>query len=224
MTFAITIPEPATMRVGKEDYVALPVGTELHRIHPNAFGSTQFNNTDRGNARFSPIRADTGALIPTIYGAQTFGCAVCEVILRSPDVPLIDPATGLPPFQIVYPADFRDCSHSVIRIDIELNLVSLTIAGQRKIGVDGNALLVGPRSTYPTTRAWAEKIHTQCPGAHGIYYSSYQYGPDYAVVLFEDRLPAGALSHISSRLVPESPCHDDIRTLAGSLSIEYEDV
>ncbi|GAA3273919.1 hypothetical protein GCM10020258_51330 [Sphingomonas yabuuchiae] len=127
------------------------------------------------------------------------------MILRSPDVPLIDPATGLPPFQIVYPADFRDCSHSVIRIDIELNLVSLTIAGQRKIGVDGNALLAGPRSTYPTTRAWAEKIHTQCPGAHGIYYSSYQYGPDYAVVLFEDRLPAGAF--LTSRAASSRRAH-----------------
>ena len=30
MKFAITIPDPDHMRVGKEDYVSLPGGTELH--------------------------------------------------------------------------------------------------------------------------------------------------------------------------------------------------
>jgi hypothetical protein len=224
MKFAITIPDPDHMRVGKEDYVSLPGGTELHRIHPNAFGAAQFNDTDRGNARFSPIRSAAGAIIPTIYGAQSFGSAASEVILRCADVPTIDPATGLPPFQIVYPADYRNFSHSVVRTTADLSLVNLTVTGQRKVGVNGNALLAGPSSTYPATRAWAERIHAACPSAQGIYYSSYQYGPDFAVVLFGDRIPPGTLLDLSSRAVPDSPCHDEVRVLASSLSIEYEDV
>ncbi|WP_037155794.1 RES family NAD+ phosphorylase [Rhizobium freirei] len=224
MRFDMTIPDSSTMRVGKEAYVALAKDTELHRIHPTAYKAEQFNPTAAGDARFSPIRNASGAIIPTIYAAQTFDCAACEIILRCPDTLPIDPKTGLPTFQIVFPADFKAYGHSIVRTTAELNLVDFTNAGQRKIGVNQNALLAGPRSTYPATRAWAERIHAACPKAQGIYYSSAQFGPDFAVVLFGDRVPPGVLDPISSRSVPDAACHADIRSLANSLSIEYEDL
>jgi len=222
--FMLSIPDPSTMRVGKEDYIQLPKGTELHRIHRTKFGATGFNSTPAGNARFSPIRDKVGSIIPTIYAGQTFDCATCEIILRSPDTPSVDKTTGLPTFQIVFPSDFADYSHSVIRTTLELNLVDLTVAGQRKIGVSHNALLAGPRKTYPSTRGWAEQIHSSCPHAQGIYYSSFQLGPRFALLLFGDRMPATALEERSTRLVVDKPCHDEIVSLANSLSIEYENV
>jgi hypothetical protein len=224
MRFDLTIPNPSTMRVGKEAYVTLDKGTELHRIHPAAYKAEQFNPTAAGDARFSPIRNASGAIIPTIYAAQTFDCAACEIILRCPDTLLLDPTTGLPTFQIVVPADFKAYNHSIVTTTAELNLVDLTNAGQRKIGVNQNALLAGPRSTYPATRAWAERIHAICPKAQGIYYSSAQFGPDFAIVLFGDRVPDGVLDPESSRLVADAACHSDIRSLANSLSIDYEDI
>lgn len=223
MGFKLTIPGPHLMRVGKETYKALPSGTVLHRIHQTAFQANQFNGTDRGNARFSPIRNPAGTIVPTIYGAESFECAACEIILRCPDVPP-QVGTGPIPLQISYPADYAHHSHSEIRTTIDIELVDLTVAGQRMIGVNGNALLAGPRSTYGATRGWAEAIHLACPRSHGLYYSSYQYGPEFAVVLFGDRLPPDALTTISTRAVADAGCHDEVRKLAQTLSIEYEDV
>jgi hypothetical protein len=224
MRFELAIPDPATIRLGRQSYVTLKGGTELHRLHPEAYKAAQFNGTDKGNACFSPIRDASGQVIPTIYGGQSFACVACEIILRCPDVPPTDPKTGLPTLQIVYPSDFASYRHSVIRTTIDLKLVDLTIAGQRRLGVNQNALLAGPKSTYPVTRAWAERIHAGCPDAQGLYYSSFQYGPDFAIVLFGDRLPAGALKRVRSRPVSGGPCHGEIVALAQSLSIEYVDI
>ncbi|MGE4306787.1 MAG: RES family NAD+ phosphorylase [Novosphingobium sp.] len=224
MRFDLTIPDPSTMRVGKEAYISLAQGTELHRIHSAAYTADQFNPADAGDARFSPIRDADGAIIPTIYAAQTFPCATCEIILRCPDTPPTNPKTGLPTFQIVYPADFKAHNHSIAKTTAALKLLDLTNAGQRKIGVNHNALLAGPRSTYPATRAWAEYIHATCPKAQGIYYSSVQFGPDFAILLFGDRLGADILDTVETRSVADLACHAEIRAVAESLSIDYEDV
>ena len=224
MKFELTIPDPATLKTGKVSYVELSGGTVLHRIHPTSYKPNEFNGTDKGNARFSPIRDAAGAIVPTIYGAQSFECAACEIILRCPDFPATIPSTVVPTLPIVYPVDYRDYSHSAVETTTALTLVDLTIAGQRKIGVNANALLAGPKSTYGATRRWAEAIHTSCLGAQGIYYGSFQYGPQFAVVLFGDRVARGALKPISTRLIADAPCHSELRAIADSLSIEYEDV
>lgn len=223
MRFSIKIPLPATMKVGKEAYQFLKAGTELHRIHPDAFGSTQFNDTDKGNARFSPIRDAAKTIIPTIYAAQSFECAACEIILRCPDTPP-RVRTSVAPRDIVYPSDYRAHAHSHVRTTADLNLVSITTADQRKIGVNANGLLAGPKSTYALTRGWAERIHQTCPDAQGLYYNSHQYGPEFAVVLFGDRVPDDILEALGKRLIPDPVCHDEIQKLADSLSIDYEDV
>jgi hypothetical protein len=222
--FDLTIPDPSAIRVGKVAYVTLAAGMALHRIHPAAYKAAQFNATAAGDARFSPIRDEAGVIIPTIYAAQSFACAACEIILRCPDTPPTDPKTGLAPFQIVYPADFSAYNHSEIRTNEALLLVDLTNAGQRKAGVSHNALLAGPRSTYPITRAWAERIYAACPAAQGLYYSSVQFGPEFAVLLFGTRVGADILSSGVTRGVAEAACHAEIRAIGQSLSIEYENV
>ncbi|WP_256215368.1 RES domain-containing protein [Sphingobium sp. AP50] len=152
------------MRVGKEDYHLLKAGTDLHRIHAQLFGSSQFNDSEKGHARFSPIRDGSGAVIPTLYAAQSFECATCEIILRCPDTPPRARMTMAPP-DIVHPSDYRQHAHSHLRTMHDLNLVSLTATAQRKIGLPGNGLLAGPRSTYPVTRNWAAHIHVHCTSA-----------------------------------------------------------
>jgi hypothetical protein len=107
MWFDLMLPAPSTMRVGKEVYVEFDAGTGLHCIHPAVYKAEQFNPTASGDASFSPIRDAKGAIIPTIYATKTFACAACEFILRCPDVPPVDPKTGLPTFQTVCPADNR---------------------------------------------------------------------------------------------------------------------
>lgn len=223
MRFSIKIPQPATMKVGKEDYHLLKAGTSLHRIHPKVFEATQFNDSDKGSARFSPIRDAGGSIIPTIYAGQSFECATCEIILRCPDTPP-RVRTSIAPPDIVYPADFRLHAHSEVRTTQDLKLVSITSTGQRKIGISGNGLLAGPRRSYPVTRSWAERIHMTCPSAHGLYYISYQYGPEFALLLFGDRVPGDILEAVSTRSVADPVCHAEIQKIADALSIDYEDV
>lgn len=70
MRFDLRILELGQMREGKARLHAIGAGVALHRIHPSRFGSTRFNDTDRGDAGFSPIREPDGSIVPTIYGEQ----------------------------------------------------------------------------------------------------------------------------------------------------------
>ena len=222
MKFTLTIPSPQTMKIGKETFVTLDAETDLHRLHLSQYVATQFNNSGKGSARFSPICKTDGSVIPTIYAAQSFETAVCEIILRCPDDMLSE--DDMPSETIVFPSDFADYSHSHIRLKKSVLLVDLTTSGQRKIGIDRNVLVTGPTFTYPDTRAWAEKIHAACPSAQGLYYTSLQNGPEYAVVLFGDRVPQDAFEGLSTRTLVEEECHDEVCSIADSLSIDYVEV
>ena len=88
---------------------------------------------------------------------------------------------------VVSARDYQHHQHSELRTLGALDLVDLTAVGQRAVGLVGNALLSGGSLHYPATRAWAEAIHFHVPWAQGIYYTSYQAGPDFALILFGDR-------------------------------------
>lgn len=103
MRVSLKIPNPATMKVGKEEYHLLKAGTELHRVHLDQYGSDEFNGTDKGDARFSPIRDAGGTIIPTIYAAESFECAACEIILRCPDSPHRNRTKVAPPRSSILP-------------------------------------------------------------------------------------------------------------------------
>lgn len=197
----------------------LPAGTDLHRIHHGDYGPCQFNATDRGDARFSPIRDAGGEIIPTIYAAQSFRCASCEIILRAPDA-VPDPGE----MTVVSPRDFDEYRHSAIRTRHALRLVDLTAMGQRALGLMGNALLSGGTLHYPATRAWAEAIHAHVSWADGLYYTSYQCGPEFAMVLFGDRCPDILEEAAPSRPVRAASVEDEIRGIGELIGIDYTDL
>ena len=64
----------------------------------------------------------------------------------------------------------------------------------------------------------------RCPDPDAIYYSSFQYGPRFAVMLFGDRTDGGIVTPVATRSVSAADCHAEIVTVARQLSIEYEDV
>lgn len=216
------VPHPDALRTGHEQYMTVPKGTRLHRVHLNTFAPDQFNNTPHGNARFSPIYDQTQMLIPTIYAAETFEAATSEIILRCSDALVQQGRTAS--LQIVSPRAHKERDHSTIDLAIDLHLIDLTTAGQRRIGVQHGALLTVPSSCYGFTRGWAEAIHRAFPAAQGIYYSSYQHGPDYCVVLFGDRIPLKWSTGHVSRAVKDDPCHIEIEALARALGIDYADI
>lgn len=218
-TIAIDLPIPAPEHFRGALSFELAPGAELHRLHHEAYGPCQFNATDRGNARFSPIRDARGEIIPTIYAGQSFRCASCEIILRAPTA-APDPGE----LTVVYPRDYEAFQHSTIQTRQLLRLVDLTALGQRAIGLIGNALLSGGRLHYPETRAWAEAIHTHLPWADGIFYTSYQCGPEFAIVLFGDRCPDALEESAPSRPVRAASVEDELRTIGELIGIEYTDM
>ncbi|RWR16959.1 RES domain-containing protein [Sinirhodobacter populi] len=197
----------------------LPSGAELHRIHNQAHGPCEFNGTNLGSARFSPIKDLHGKIIPTIYAAESFKCAACEIILRAPDA-VSDPSA----LTVVSPQDYQSYQHSVVRSRRALDLVDLTAFGQRAIGLIGNALLAGGTLHYQTTRAWAEAIHAYIPWAAGIYYTSYQAGPEFALILFGDRCSDALEETAPARPIRAPSVEDEIRDIGKAIGIEYADI
>lgn len=221
MDIMVRLPDASCLRPEAAKRYRIPAGTPVHRLHPERFSADQFNDTSNGNARFSPIVDRRGSVIPTIYGAETFECAVAEIILRTPDT-VTGPVGGQP--HIVHPSDFAEYVHSELRTTSDLDLVDLSIEGQRRLGVGRNALLAGPSSSYPVTRDWAEAIHSGFEDIGGLWYPSAQFGPKWAVVLFGDRCKEGFFEVVSRRKVCSAQCHDQIESFAEKFGITYLDV
>lgn len=218
-TIAIDLADPVPDNFRAPLSKELPAGTELHRIHHGDYGSCQFNGADRGNARFSPISDARDNVIPTIYAGQSFRCAICEIILRAPDAA---PHPGA--LTVVSPQDFEAYQHSAIRTKRELTLIDLTALGQRALGLTSNALLSGGTLHYPATRAWAEAIHTHVRWAEGIFYTSYQCGPEFALMLFGDRC-VDVLDEVApTRPVRAASVKEEIREIGEMIRIEYVDI
>lgn len=221
MDIVVTLPDASCLRSGTVKRHRISAGTSIHRLHPERFASCQFNDTRNGNARFSPIMNGAESVIPTIYGAETFDCAVAEIILRSPDT-VTGPSLGQP--HIVCPSDFANYVHSELTARCDLDLVDLSVSGQRQLGVQNNALLAGPSSSYPRTRGWAEAIHASMGDVGGLWYPSVQLGPDWAIVLFGDRGGSDLFDVKSQRCISSPECHDQIEALAEKLGISYIDL
>ncbi|MEY4589814.1 MAG: hypothetical protein RL497_1890 [Pseudomonadota bacterium] len=63
----------------------LPKGTQLHRVHQQAYSGDAFNAHPDSNARFSTIHDTERAVIPTVYLASTFEGALMETVFH--DIP-----------------------------------------------------------------------------------------------------------------------------------------
>ncbi|KJC34188.1 hypothetical protein UB31_38970 [Bradyrhizobium sp. LTSP849] len=163
-----------------------PKGQVIHRIHPNIYGSSQFNPGPRGNARFSPIKASDGSNIPTLYGGTTFDCAAMETVFH--DVPFV---AGLKTFD---KQKLAGHVYSQVTPKRDLKLVDLSVTALRKLGIQRGQLIDTEKDEYPNTRVWAEAIHTACPHAKGLCWVSRQDDRTLAIVLFGDRVATANLS------------------------------
>ena len=161
--------------------------TLIHRIHAKDYGADEFNPTMKGNARFSPIQSAAGAVIPTLYGATTFEGAAMETVFRD-----VAYAPGLKTINKANKIDGNN--YSILDPKTDLTLLDLTGLALRRIGVKHKDIIDTEKDTYPQTRLWAEACHTQVPKAQGMVWVSRQHNTTLAVILFEDRIPAGTLA------------------------------
>jgi hypothetical protein len=161
----------------------------VHRFDPVSghYPPAGFNDTPNGNARFSPlIDPATNRVIPTLYAAQTQRGAIAEIVLH--DVPT--PSTG-------HLHDWEQDKASLLHLSeivlAELNLVNLTTTGLRAAGLKVADFFGTEKPDYPRTRQWALHIWQQLPAAQGLYWMSVRDNTCPVVMLFGDRLPAGAV-------------------------------
>lgn len=192
---------------------SLEKGAVLHRVHQDKYQADQFNPGVLGNARFSPILDEHGKSIPTLYGATTMACALMETVFH--DVPH---TAG---FKSYDKGKLVEQVHSTLQVEQELQLVDLASVPLRKLGVTRKQLIDTEKDQYPGTRKWAEAIHRQCPQAQGLSWVSRQDDSARAVVLFGDRIPAGALQPIgnSRSLLADGGTYDAVLDLADRIGI-----
>lgn len=174
---------PTRDRFSNELHLTLttvPAGTVLHRIHLGAFQAAQFNPTGMGNARFSPIRDAAGNVIPTLYAGTTFDCAAMESIFH--DVPYT------PGYKTYPKRRLAGHEHSTLEVSADIQVVDLTSKSLRRLGIERRELIDTEADSYPTTRNWAQAIHTIAPQAQGLRWVSRQDDTAVAMVLFGDRV------------------------------------
>ena len=171
------------------DFATWPAGREIHRVHHARFGSTDFNASSAGSARFSPIAdAASGKTIPTLYGGGSFEGAAMETVFH--DVPY---TAG---FKTYDKAKLSGRRASIIRPLRDLLLVDLSSKALRKLGIPRSGLIECDAADYPKTRIWAVALHAQCPKADGLSWVSHQDDEARALMLFGDRLKRTDLAEV----------------------------
>jgi RES domain len=168
----------------------LAAGTMLHRIHRREYGPAEFNSSQSGNARFSPITTPAGKAIPTIYAGENFQCAAMETVFH--DVPMV------PGLKTIDQARLSGLLHSVIETCEELQLADLRTVPLRKLGLQRRDLIDTEKNQYPQTRAVAATIHASRTEMQGLLWTSRQDDSSAAVMLFGDRITGTALAPAGS--------------------------
>ena len=205
------VPEPlATLHITPYFWMA---GVALHRVHLERYEAGAFNPGLKGNARFSPILDAAGAAIPTLYGGDTFQCAVMETVFH--DVPFA------PGFKSFDKRKLERQLHSVLVPREDLTLADLRNVPLRKLGVERNRLIDTEKDTYAQTRRWATAIHAQHPRVQGLCWTSRQDDRALATVLFGDRIAAGSLGWQapSRALLGDGPAYVELLALAEMIGV-----
>ena len=160
-------------------------GETMYRVHDAIYPVDQFNPSPKGNARFSPILAPSGNVIPTLYAATTPRGALMESVFR--DVPY---RTGFKHIDSKR-LEGRVCSTLLFQADFEL--LDLSKVALRGLGIPPRQLIDTTKAHYPRTRAWAEQVYAAHPKIQGFLWSSRQDDRALAVVLFGSRVKASDL-------------------------------
>jgi hypothetical protein len=187
----------------------------LHRVHASKFEPDQFNPSSTGDARFSPLVANDGGVVATLYAGTTLDCALMETVFH--DVPY---APGL--------KTLSKSSHvigrvrSTIRSPRDLRLIDLSGIPLRKLGVSRSSLIDTDASEYRITRQGAFAFHDQNPEVEGLIWTSRQADPERAIVLFGDRLGTLLFEKVDppeSLILPDGSTCMEVLQLASGLGV-----
>ena len=176
---------------------ALPADTELRRVHSSAFDSKSFNPCLGRPSRFAPLRQPDSTCVPTAHAAQSFECAVHEVIFH--DVP-----PGTHPRSVPLSA-IEPLSYGIIRSRRALTLASLHEPDLNAFGLDRRDLIDTLPSEYGQTAKWPLAIHDAHPDIEGLIWTSRRCDPYVAYVLFGDRIAPGDFDVLRKAPITDTP-------------------
>jgi len=158
-----------------------------YRVHPidpvtGDYAPSPFNDSGKGNARFSPIFSAVNLnAIPTIYAANSERGAIEEIVLH--DVPT--PSTG---YLHDIESDLAGTLHMSAVTLPELTLANLSTTGLQAAGLELADLFAGEKWDYPRTREWAVWIWENLLDAEGLFWMSRRDTRSEAIMLFGNRV------------------------------------
>lgn len=173
----------------------LAVGAVLWRIHAATLAGDAFN-PGLGATRFAPI-GPKSKRVPTMYAAEDFEAAVYETIFHD-----LDPAE---PFKTYALGNLAKIRCSMLRVVAPLALRSFLAPDLMKLGVARHQLIDTPAREFPDTRRWSAALHRKDATTHGMIWESRAYPSSLAMMVFGDRVPAGALSVVSTARIDADP-------------------
>jgi hypothetical protein len=169
------------LRVPIQHLHTLPAGTELHRVHRDAYkpshGRVRFNASDKGRARFSPLRVGS-VIVPTIYAALSLECALMESIFHD-----VSPRMGV----TMNASKLQGLVATMMVTTRDLRLIDLTSVGLRRFGLQHSDLIDTLPDQYPITQEWAAALYEANSHAQGLYWTSRLDNRTQALMLFGDQ-------------------------------------
>jgi hypothetical protein len=186
----------------------------LWRVHEDQFAADAFNDSGKGDARFSPLfHAVGGKPIPVMYLADTRDGALAETVLHDCPTP---PANWVLDF-----GKLRDKGLvlSPLKLTAKPRLINLTVKGLKRLGLTRAEVI--DSGDYARTRELATWLYHTFPQAQGFRWVSRQDDEASSLLLFGDRLPRLALKAAAA---PEPtwtlPVEKELLDLADTLGIE----
>jgi hypothetical protein len=142
-------------------------------------GATEFNTTS-ASRRFRPVQGLSGAIVPTIYGADLTEGALSETVFH--DVPVRGRGRRI----------FRKALIPIVMSTItpvrDLRLVELHGAGLGRLGTTHGELIETGAKQYPRTALWGQALHDYSDDFDGLIWRSRQFNDSFALMLWGDRV------------------------------------
>jgi hypothetical protein len=194
--------KPPTAYAGIPRTTVLAANTVLYRLHPKHYPADEFSpvlsQQYYGGGRFDPTKDE---VYKYLYAGETVDVAIAECFLR--DLMPDDAGVRQLPF-----ARVTGRRISAICVGTDLEIVSL------RSGEDLGAVAQDPWLTtcdprdYAQSRHWGHWIRSHADTACGYVWLSRRESVASAYILFEDRIPPGAITTCSDPGVPSGDSAD----------------
>lgn len=150
------VPDPAEVDLRRLRVAHLEAGRTCHTAYRRRHWPALFNQSGRGDARFSPL-VGQGRVVPTMYAAVSQTVALLETSFHD----LHQLGSRIISEQI----DLAARGLVTLSVPARLTVVDLRDDALRRLGVDRQQLITTSRAHYPCTRAWAAALHGRRVGS-----------------------------------------------------------